>query len=343
MKGYLLLLLVFMTLAELCAIESKNRFSIYADIAADDSYAGLDWAMELSESREFDLFRISGEYSLYSRYQSKWEDGQSADLDFESYRYYVNLSRPQTELRVGMQRLSFGSAQVLRPLMWFDRVDPMDPYQVTKGVEAALFRHHWLNNANIWLWGVMGTRSTKGNEFAGGKNNALEYGGRLQYPTYIGDAALSYHSRDLFLGHEHRLGMDLRMDYALGLWVEASASYFKDFPGSPTYTATGSIGADYVFDLGNGLALLGESMLHTVSEGDLAAISYEELAFATMADYPLGLLDSIRLLMSYTIENEEYIVTGSWRRTYDYIALDLGLSKTKSRGNSLNLMISATY
>lgn len=337
----LLALLCFSSLV--FAYESKNRLSFYADIADKNSLAGIDWMMELSGSEDLGFVEISGEYSLLSRLRASWGDDFDADITSQHYRYYLSLNRPQTELRLGMQRLNFGSAKVLRPLMWFDNIDPMDSYQETKGVEALLLRHHWLNSANLWLWGIRGAEDQKGNEFLGSRKNSLEFGGRFQYPSPIGDAGICYHQRELNAGHEYRLGADLRMDYAIGLWLEASASYFDGNQQPINYTALASIGADYVFDIGNGLAITSEGMLNALSFSDLSKISYEDFIIAVMADYPLGLLDSLRLLTSYTISQEEYMIAGSWRRTYDLIALDIGLSKTKSRGCSINLIISSVF
>jgi hypothetical protein len=339
----LLLLWLLLGCLSLSAIETKNRFSSYADLGEDVQYLGLDWALELYGSRDFGGLDFSGEYSLYSRYQSKWEEGHAAILDLKSYRYYLNAADTQSQLRIGMQHISFGPAKALRPLMWFDRVDPLDPYQVTEGVEAALFRHHWLNGANLWLWGVLGSADTKGNEIVGGKKNKPELGGRIQYPSPIGDAALSFHSRDSALGREYRLGADLRMDYALGWWLEGSASRFEGIPGALSLSALGSIGADYVLSVGNGLAITAESMILAISEEDMHSIRYEELSAAVILDYPIGLLDSLRFLGSYALEAETGSIQGAWRRTYDYLALDLGVNHSKPKGGSVNIMISVIY
>lgn len=325
------------------ALEDKNRLSFYVDVSDHSSFSGLDWVFELSESKSLGMFEISGEYSCLSRFMCKWDNSFDADLDIDHYRYYLNFNHPQTGLRLGLQRLNFGSAEVLRPLMWFDNMDPMDAYQETKGVEAILLRHHWLNNANLWLWGIRGRENPKGNEFVGSKKNTLEYGGRFQYPSFVGDAGINYHQRKLSKGQEYRLGFDLRIDHVIGCWLESSASYFEGYKEPFSYSAFACIGADYVFDIGNGLAITAEGMLHGISYSDLTKISFHDFAIATIADYPLGILDSIRLFTSYAIDKEEYTIAGYWHRNYDFIALDLGLSNSKSRGNSVNLIISSVF
>jgi hypothetical protein len=65
------------------------------------------------------------------------------------YRAWIRYSSDQFELRLGLQKLNFGSASILRPLMWFDQLDPRDPLHLTDGVWGVLGRYYFLNNANI--------------------------------------------------------------------------------------------------------------------------------------------------------------------------------------------------
>jgi len=55
---------------------------------------------------------------------------------------WIRLSTKQFELRAGLQKINFGSATLLRPLMWFDKIDPRDPLQLTDGVYALLARYY---------------------------------------------------------------------------------------------------------------------------------------------------------------------------------------------------------
>ena len=64
------------------------------------------------------------------------------NYDAELYRALVRYATAQTETRIGLQKINFGPAQVLRSLMWFDRMDPTDPVQFTEGVYAALFKYN---------------------------------------------------------------------------------------------------------------------------------------------------------------------------------------------------------
>ena len=111
------------------------------------------------------------------------------DAQAKPYRGWVRLSTDKFELRLGLQKINFGSAMFLRPLMWFDRVDPRDPLQLTDGVYAALARYYFLNNANIWAWGLYGNNDTKGWETVQTAKRTPEYGGRIQSPLGSGEIA----------------------------------------------------------------------------------------------------------------------------------------------------------
>ena len=120
----------------------------------------------------------------------KWE----GSAKIKPYRLWLRLSTDQFEFRTGLQKINFGSAAMLRPLMWFDRIDPRDPLQLTDGVYAALARYYFLNNANIWLWFLYGNDETKGWEFLPTSEKKPEFGGRIQFPVYTGETGISLSS-----------------------------------------------------------------------------------------------------------------------------------------------------
>ena len=123
----------------------------------------------------------------------EWLTDSNADL----YRLWARLASPRLEFRVGLQKISFGSATLLRPLQWFDQLDPRDPLQITDGVEAGLFRYTALNNTNLSLWLLYGNDEVRGWDVVPSDPNEVEFGGRLQFPLFKGELGLSYHHRDL--------------------------------------------------------------------------------------------------------------------------------------------------
>jgi hypothetical protein len=115
--------------------------------------------------------------------------------DIKSYRVWARYSSARLEVRAGLQKINFGSASLVRPLMWFDQVDPRDPLQLTDGVWALLGRYYFQNNVNIWVWGLYENEGPK--TWETGKTGAgePEFGGRFQVPVPRGETAISFHHR----------------------------------------------------------------------------------------------------------------------------------------------------
>lgn len=80
----------------------------------------------------------------------------STDGKIKPYRAWARYSSTRMEARIGLQKINFGSAQMFRPLMWFDSMDPRDPLQLTDGVWGGLFRYYFPNNSTLWLWSLYG-------------------------------------------------------------------------------------------------------------------------------------------------------------------------------------------
>ena len=89
-------------------------------------------------------------------------DTLHGSVKLKPYRIWGRFSSERFEVRAGLQKINFGSATLLRPLMWFDHMDPRDPLQLTDGVYAVLGRYFFQNNANIWLWGLLPGKTAKG-------------------------------------------------------------------------------------------------------------------------------------------------------------------------------------
>ena len=94
---------------------------------------------------------FEGEFSA-NLWASGIYSGDSIELDeqLSPYRMWVKFSGDQFELRAGLQKVNFGSAQMFRPLMWFDRIDPRDPLQLTDGA-GAHFGSAWSANQRIYF------------------------------------------------------------------------------------------------------------------------------------------------------------------------------------------------
>lgn len=296
-----------------------------------------------------DNLLLGGRYIPELSYQKFLKKGQSLNLevsgnlygsvfnnqsdgDIKPYRAWVRYATPQLELRTGLQKINFGSATMLRPLMWFDQMDPQDPLQLTDGVWGVLGRYFFLNNANIWLWGLYGNKDPKGWEVFGTYPKAPEFGGRVQLPIGIGEAGISFHHRkakvenifdmltfDFDMYRENRIGIDTKVDWVVGLWFEGSWVNSSKNIGPFTNQTLLNAGVDYTFGIGNGLLAVYE---HLIVAADIKPFNFETpIQFSLFSlSYPVSLFDNVSTMFYYSWGNNDVYSFLSWQRTYNKLS-----------------------
>ena len=246
------------------------------------------------------------------------------------YRIWLRFASSQFEARLGLQKINFGSAVLLRPLMWFDRIDPRDPLQITDGVYALLLRYYFLNNANLWIWGLYGNDATKGWEIIPSDRKKIEFGGRWQMPIYKGEFAITYHHRQADLNKgllgltplgnesipEDRLGVDGKWDIGIGLWFEAAIIQQQiDLPAMK-YQRLMNLGMDYTFGVGNGMHAMLENFIYETADKIFSV--GESVKFSALSlGYPIGLLDQINGMIYHDWKNKTWYRFINWQRTYN--------------------------
>lgn len=252
-----------------------------------------------------------------------------SDLRIKPYRLQFGLETNQLDLRVGLQKINFGSASLIRPLMWFDKIDPRDPLQLTDGVYSFLARYYFLNNANIWFWTLLGNSDQKGWEIFKSNDKIPELGGRVQLPLFKGEVAATYHYREGTFNEsfmdtltnqdgfcENRYALDGKFDFGIGLWFEAALIHQKlDFTNL-RYKQLINIGADYTFNIGNGLSIITEYFTYMQTKelfGNGDGLEF----IASSISYPINIINNIQAFVYYDITNNDYyrFVNFSW--TYD--------------------------
>jgi hypothetical protein len=245
-----------------------------------------------------------------------FSEAPTTDGNIKPYRAWARYSGNQFDVRLGLQKINFGSAAMLRPLMWFDQMDPRDPLQLTDGVWGILGRYYFLNNANLWLWGLIGNEGPKTWEVGQTTNWSPEYGGRFQMPVWRGEAALSAHHRQVdtrpfapFLPGfekmpETRVGLDAKWDLEVGFWVEASLiSKHKDF-GMLTHQHMFTTGVDYTFGIGNGLNAMIENLWF--APGSELFKWDEPVSFSALSiAYPISMFANINAIVYYDWKNNQ--------------------------------------
>jgi hypothetical protein len=281
--------------------------------------------IDSSISADMDISLNSYAFGIFAKNEhSKYEK------DIKPYRAWLRLASNTFEVRAGLQKINFGSATLFRPLMWFDRIDPRDPLQLTDGVDGLLARYYFLDNTNIWLWGLYGNDKIKGLEITPTKKSSIEYGGRFQLPFLNGEAGFSYHHRNTdisgintLLGTtqdasipENRFGVDGKLDIGIGVWFEAVLIHEETDVPILKYQRQWTLGADYTFDVGNGFTALTEFFR---SENPNDAFSQANgISFSALSmNYPLGLIDRLSAILYFNWTNHEWYRLVTWQKTYD--------------------------
>ena len=268
---------------------------------------------------------VDGEFILNLRTRTTFssfaelEDNTHGDL----YRSWVRLSGERSEIRLGLQRINFGPARLLRSLQWFDSLDPRDPLEVTEGVWAILARTYFQNNSSLWLWGLYGNDDLKGLERFTSDEHRPEYGLRYQFPVAKGEMAFTWHTRRLDRefarrhglprltdGRENRWALDGTFDLGPGVWFEAAASHISIDSSDSLWTKYLTVGADYTFNIGSGLHVIGEHFIRSEEEEDF-------MTSALSLDYSLGILDTLTFIAFFDWQEHELSPSLSWQRTLD--------------------------
>jgi len=317
-----LLISLLPTLSAQTNLEFDGQLSLISSYSPDNELSGFiggRYIPELSykipvDTNRFVDFEASANISGSALFHPF--DTASTDRTLSPYRVWARYSSKQFELRVGLQKIDFGSASLLRPIQWFNQIDPRDPLQLTNGVYGILGRYYFLNNANIWVWALYGNEKTRGFDVIQTNKKIPEVGGRVQYPVSKGEIALSYHYRNAnstfndFLPQfekipEHRVGLDGKFDLKVGLWFEATYSYKTKNLGQFTHQSLLNIGTDYTFGLGNGVNVIAEHLLVNFDEN---AFEFEKPVNMTAltASYPLSFFDNLSMIVYYSWATEDF-------------------------------------
>ncbi len=259
-------------------------------------------------------------------------DTLSSSGRIKPYRVWIRYSSEQFELRIGLQKINFGSAMMIRPLMWFDQLDPRDPLQLTDGVWGVLGRYYFLNNANVWLWGLYGNSGVRGWETIPVNRKIPEFGGRVQLPLPTGEMAFTYHHRiadseDMGSGitpynkiPENRFGFDAKLDLKAGVWIEGSYTQKMKDLGIYTNQLAMTAGIDYTFGIGGGLYVACEQLLASYDEKPFGFQNKISFSLVTL-NYPIGIFDRLSAIVYYNWTDDSVYNFLSWQRQFDKVML----------------------
>lgn len=334
--------MLFLTEARAQELEIKGQISGWGTLRrAEDKWhndAGLRYIPQLSFSYpvgETDL--LNAEVLLNSFYST---DFTSRSYDARLYRAILRYTGPQSEVQAGLQKINFGPAQLLRALMWFDRVDPRDPLKLTEGVYGLRYKYSFMDNSILWLWGLYGNKNPKGFEQFPAEKNIPEFGARVQLPVPLGEAAATVHTRKadagLFTYRENRYALDGRWDVGVGLWFESVLQNSLSNLLGYRWLKIITLGGDYTFPVGNGIYFMAEHMYSAASDKAFTGNNGRSVS-ALMLTYPIGVLDNIAVQEYYSYTDKNFIQYYQWQRTYDNFIINLALFRYPETGANLFL------
>lgn len=254
------------------------------------------------------------------------------DGKIKPYRLWGRFTSSQFELRIGLQKINFGSASLIRPLMWFEQIDARDPLRLTDGVYALLARYYFKNNANIWFWTLYGNKNLKGWEYFHTVDNTPEIGGRFQLPLKKGEMAFSYNYRQAdgnsvkYLPNtspillEHKAGFDIKLDLKIGCWLETSWAYKNKIYNEFQNQKLINIGVDYTFGIGSGLSVLFEQLFIA---NDEKAFEFKKPVSLSLINfsYPVSLLDNLSVIGYYSYFNNDIYSFFNWSHQFKRLTM----------------------
>ncbi len=319
----------------------------------------VDYLRDFSGDRRLSA-EVSGRFNLNMGFRPfETYDVQDPTGSARIYRAWVRFSTQRNEIRAGLQQLNFGSASLLRPLQWFDGIDPTDPLRMTNGVWGVLDRIYFKNNSTLWLWGLYGNKDPRIWESYPLQYNLPEFGLRFQQPVPNGEMALSTNIRkvELNLGTaferqfmETKIGLDGKWDVGPGIWFEDSYTFTSKYSPLSAGWNLLTVGADLTPEGLDGLSFTAEHMLSSIySNNGSITMNFS----AVMATWPITIFSRLSGIVLYNWETDylfryltysldfdksSFYLIGFWNPKFASLQTPLSSSSGSFSGYGLQLM-----
>jgi len=285
--------------------------------------------------------------------------GTYRNPNLDLYRFSARYFTPVFEARLGLQKIAFGPARILRSLMWFDSIDPRDPFGITAGVAGMLLRYYPENNSNFWTWVLLPGSGAKGLEAIKTDKHHLEMGSRAQVPFKKGEVGVTVNARYvdpsdwtakmgsvLTDGREMRIALDGSWDPGIGVWFESVLNKMNITASDNIYTGFFTLGGDYTFK--NGVLITLEHMVNA-SGLEIGDMRVEGSSTALLASYALSILDSVNAIFYYDWTGEKAYLFSGYQRTLDDWKFNLMVYSSEESpsstfsGRGLRFMVTYNY
>lgn len=287
--------------------------------------AGLQYRPDLSFDIVPNLLDAEAAATARAGLEAWGADSLAGEAAIRPYRAWLRLGGARYEARAGLQKLAFGPGVLLRPLQWFDAVDPADPTGTTDGVWGLLGRYWPAGNADIRGWILLGNSAPRAWDREGSERWIPEPGGRVQLPVPRGETGLSFHHRTVVAdtggsrqAGENRLGLDGKWDLGVGIWTELVVTHRRSAALTAPWQYAGVVGLEHTFGVGDGLAASVEHLALALAAG----VPWDDPVGAghvsgLMVGYPLGLLDRLSAIVLFDWQAGKPYAFLAWQRTLD--------------------------
>jgi len=307
------------------SIKGEATFSL--DPAWDSSGTPLNqtglryiptWSADFLQTGQFSLdAEIAGNLSVQKEAS---EPGLSLPSNWARFhRGWVRLTTDRFEARLGLQKITFGSARLFRPLAWFDQLDPRDPQKYTAGVTGLRLRYDFSNNAGLWVWSIYDELDLS--DYSASDQPA-EFGGRFINPIGPGEISVAYNFTAAD-SSESRFGLTGVWDIGIGVWFELAMTNVE-LAANPDWQSLLTIGSDYTFGIGNGLTITGEYFIVDISEEKFGN-EYRAGLFGLIGNYPANIMDNLALFSVYYPDGNFFYSLVNWQRIYDNWLVQVGI------------------
>jgi hypothetical protein len=324
-------------------------YIIFLSFIFSYSYKGQLWldANFLENSEDLSYFGYIAELSLRSNNNLDFEWSRKLTSIYsnsetyntnKNYRLWIRYSKPKYDFRLGLQKISFGTASLLRPLNWFDTIDFTSTTAQTDGIKAMRAQFFPSESTIFWIWCV--------------DDEKVSCGSRLEFLNNLGSFGLSYHNdRDNidhkvfsvpqiidnqpsidFPGRNHRIGLDYRYDGLMGLWLEGASilSSSKDINLNRFDMLT--LGADYTLSVLDGVLISSESMYFSfiseerTEDTDQNPWILHQTTSSLIASMPIGMLNDLMFITIRDWNTKDFYNLLRWSTTFDYFSINCMLS-----------------
>lgn len=280
---------------------------------------------------ERDVWTVDYEviYQLRHEGGSLEEVGLADAFDADFFRAWLRLDRGDFKVRGGRQQILFGAGVLFRPLGFFDNRVVSGILPETQGVDGV--RATWFPTASSLVEGWIIPARLNSRVVAGGRAEwqwgVLEAGAAAQYKPVTDIDFLPGFDLEL-----SQFGFHLKGEKEIGFWNETRLDIEQNRAGHPLRFNT-VLGADYTFDLGEGLHVLLEYSFLAEESGftrtDVIGGDRDLHQLGFMLDQPVGINTVWRSFLFLDLEDGsfqfvpqvEYAVT---EQTFLYLQLQIG-------------------